>query len=222
MTPNWPERMADVRPNRQRLDASPARDRRCGYGFVVRAVVPPENIRRCDNRGSGNYLRASRMLADTVRAAGCHIHKIMSGGSTPDPTNRNQLLAELTSDMAITLQMSAHAMTTAIVMSSGFMIVSVATREGWALSRNAHVSRLRPVLSGSHSGDAGQPFVGQAPPEVVRHPCRRGEGGLQAPSRDAAAAQPGIHSSSTRGAAPANRRRLQGYRRASRMLSEIV
>jgi len=62
------------------------------------------------------------MTAGTVRAGGCHIRRIMSGGSTPDPTTRIQLLTELTSDTAMTLQMRAHAMTTAIFICSSVMI----------------------------------------------------------------------------------------------------
>ena len=68
----------------------------------------------------------------------------MSGGSTPAPTTRIQLLTELASDTAMTLQTSAHAMTTAIFMSSGFMIVTVSDAPRPALSRNAHVAAAQP------------------------------------------------------------------------------
>ena len=61
------------------------------------------------------------MTAGAIRAARCHIHKIMSGGNTPDPASTNQLLAELTSDTAMTLHTSAHAMTTEIFISSRVM-----------------------------------------------------------------------------------------------------
>jgi hypothetical protein len=71
------------------------------------------------------------MPAGTVRAGGCHIRRIISGGSTPDPTTKIQLPTELASDTAMTLQMSAHAMTTAIFMSWSVMIVTVATRGSW-------------------------------------------------------------------------------------------
>ena len=36
-----------------------------------------------------NYLRVSRMPAGTVCAGGCHIRRIMSGGSTPDPNHQD-------------------------------------------------------------------------------------------------------------------------------------
>ena len=74
-------------------------------------------------RNNRNYPRASRMPAGAVRAGECHIRRTMSGGSTPDPTSRIQLLAELTSDIAMTLQISAHAMTTAVFMSSRVMFL---------------------------------------------------------------------------------------------------
>jgi hypothetical protein len=77
------------------------------------------------------------MLTVTSPAGGRHIRRIMSGGSTPDPTIRTQVLTELTSDAAMTLQMSAHARTTANSMSSSFMIAQFSDTRRRALSRNA-------------------------------------------------------------------------------------
>ena len=58
--------------------------------------------------------------------------------------------------------MSAHAMTTATFMSSGFMIVTVATRGRWRCPGMHTYRRLRPVVSGPHGGDAGQRSIGRA------------------------------------------------------------
>jgi hypothetical protein len=95
------------------------------------------------SRGKGQYLRVTWIGTGTgtVGAGGRHILRIMNGGSTPDATTRTQLPTELTSDTAMTLQMSAHAMRAVIFISSDFMIISVATRSGGALSRNAHLPR---------------------------------------------------------------------------------
>ena len=49
----------------------------------------------------------------------------------------------------------------------------------------------------------------QGPPEAAHHQCYRDAEQVQAPSRDAAAAQPGSHSSSAPGVAPADRDRRQ-------------
>lgn len=95
-----------------------------------------------------NYLRASWMLAGTVRARRSHICMITSDGSTPNPTTRIRLLAELTSDTAITMHTIAHAMTAAIFNSSRFMIVSVATSGGCRCPGMHTCRRHRPCSQG--------------------------------------------------------------------------
>lgn len=86
--------------------------------------------------------------------------------------------------------------------------LTVATRGGWCCPGMHTYRRLSPVVAEVARRRCRSAFHRQGQLSVVRYPCRRDERWREAPSRDAAA-QPEIHSSSARGARPANRLRLQ-------------